>query len=312
MPLLIGFGFNVRFSLLTTLTCLAISHAANYNNVIDLWSFDVGEGKYTDWMGAIADDTPLSSLSIPGTHNSMAYHIDNSLLQTQNVYLAKQLTDGIRYIDITCRYQDSSIHVYYGPYETGHRLSTVLEEIFDFLDEHPRETVVLRIQRNGMFVDSKTFFETFDQNFVSGSYVGDRATQHIYTTDTHVISMAPTLGELRGKVFILENFETEHTVRYGLPWNEDTVTSYNHKFATGELFLESKWSNIISHLSQDPSPGSNKLRITHTTARFRVSPINTAARNSPSTGMNRLLGQYLQGPSSKAHVLSPDMVVMDI
>ncbi|KAL2885219.1 1-phosphatidylinositol phosphodiesterase [Ceratocystis lukuohia] len=296
----------MRCSLLTALACLAVSHAGEYNDIIDPWSFDVGEGKYTDWMGAIADDTLLSSLSIPGTHDSMAYHIGNSFMQTQNSYLAQQLTGGIRYIDITCRYQDSSIQVYYGPYDTGHPLSTVLEEIFDFLDQHPRETVVLRIRHN-ILVTSTKFFEAFDKNFISGSHVGDRAIEHIYTTDSGVIAMAPTLGELRGKVLILEDFETEDPGCYGLPWNKDTVTSYSRRFATGGMFLEAKWKVIKFYLSQDPSPDSNILRITHTTANFGVIPIDIAARNSPSTGMNGYLGQYLQEPEAKCF----GIIVMD-
>ncbi|KKF93498.1 1-phosphatidylinositol phosphodiesterase [Ceratocystis platani] len=230
----------MRFSLFTTLACLAVSHAAEYHGIIDPWSFDVDEGKFTDWMGAIDDDT-------------------------------------------------------------------LLEEIFDFLDQHPREAVILRIQRGGIFVDSKTFLETFDDVFVSGSYVGDRAIERIYTADDDVISVAPTLGQLRGKVLILEDFETERPGRYGLPWNKDTVTNYNYKFSLGGLFLESKWNSVKSHLSQDPSPDSNILRITHTTASFGARPINIAARNSPSTGMNGFLGQYLKNSESKCF----GIIVMD-
>ncbi|KAL2885221.1 1-phosphatidylinositol phosphodiesterase [Ceratocystis lukuohia] len=297
----------MRFSLFATLACLAISHAAKYHKIDDHWSFDVDKGDNADWMDVIADETLLSSLSIPGTHNSMTYHIDNSLLQTQNAYLIEQLTGGIRYIDITCKYKDSDIVVYHGPTRTGHRLRAVLETIFNFLEEHPRETVILRIQRGGRVANLQNFFKYMDENLLPGTDIGDRAEDFIYTTGTSTSSMAPTLGELRRKVLILEDFKTESPSRYGLPWNQDTVTSYSQKFSAGGLFIKSQWADVKSHLSEDPSPDSNKLRVTHTTASFGVSPINVAAKKGRKTGMNKFLGQYLQEPEAKCF----GIVVMD-
>ncbi|KKF92432.1 1-phosphatidylinositol phosphodiesterase [Ceratocystis platani] len=289
----------MRFSLFTTLACLAVSHAAEYHRIFDLWSFDVGKGKNADWMDVIADNTPFSSLSIPGTHDSMTYHIGNGLLQTQNAFLAEQLTGGIRYIDITCKYKDSDILVYHGLAKTGHRLRAVLETIFSFLKQHPRETVILRIQRGGRVANLQNFFKYMDQILLPGTEIGDCATDFIYTPSAGTFSKAPSLGELRGKVLILEDFKTEGPRRYGLPWNEDTVTSYSQKLSAGGLFIEPQWADVKSHLSEDPSPDSNKLRITHTTASFGVSPIKVAANNGRKTGMNESLGQYLREPEAK-------------
>ncbi|KAL2885225.1 1-phosphatidylinositol phosphodiesterase [Ceratocystis lukuohia] len=283
------------FSFFAILACLAASHASKYEDIYDMWSFDVGAGRGADWMSTIADDTALSSLSIPGTHNSMTYHIDDSLLHTQNVYLADQLTGGIRYIDITCKYQYSKILVYHGRSNTGYDLLFVLDVMFDFLQAHPRETIILRIQRGGILEDSETFFQHFDKYIGPGSSFNPRAAQRIYTASSTDITRIPTLGELRGKVFILQDFKTERPGRYGLPWNSNTVDNYNHKVSLGGLFIKSKWKGVKSHLRKAPSPDSNKLRITHTTASVGVSPINIAARKSPGVGMNAFLGKYLLG-----------------
>ncbi|KAL2885224.1 1-phosphatidylinositol phosphodiesterase [Ceratocystis lukuohia] len=280
----------MRFSLLVALACLAVSHAAEYQGIRDVWSFDVGHGRDSDWMDRIADDTPLSSLSIPGTHNSMTYYLHKSWTHTQNVLLSEQLRGGIRYIDITCKYKDGDIQVYHGHSDTVLNLGYVLKTMFAFLDAHPRETILLRIQRGD---HSKDFMERFDKYFVPGSELGNRADERVYSKDGG-ITAAPILGELRGKVFILQDFKTERPGRYGLPWNSNTVDNYNHKVSAGRLFINSKWKGVKSHLSKAPSPDSNRLRITHTTASVGVSPINIAAKNNPDVGMNGLLGQYLQ------------------
>ncbi|KAL2885218.1 1-phosphatidylinositol phosphodiesterase [Ceratocystis lukuohia] len=280
----------MRFSLFATLGFLAFSHAGEYNQIKDHWSFDVSAGENADWMDPLRDDTLLSDLVIPGTHNSMTYDLESSLWQSQNIPLERQLAGGIRYIDITCRHDKNGILVYHGLSDTTYSLPIVLETIFDFLGEHARETVILRIQRGGIFDDSKIFFQYFDQYFVPGSDLGNRAVERVYSKKSSIPTV-PTLGELRGKLYILQDFETRPAGHYGLPWNSNTVSNYNSKIAAGTKFLGSKWKEVKSHLSEAPEP--NKLRITHTTASFGVSPINVAARNHPKDGMNKYLGRYL-------------------
>ncbi|KAL2885217.1 1-phosphatidylinositol phosphodiesterase [Ceratocystis lukuohia] len=283
----------MRFHLFAIMGFLAFGHAGIYNKINDNWSFDVYTGLNTDWMAPIADNTPLSSLSIPGSHNSMTYNIRNSLFQTQIAPLIQQLNGGIRYIDITCRYNKRDILAYHGIYETGYTLGYVLETLFDFLDANPRETIVLRIQRGGILDRSNEFIKFFEKYFDTSSGFDGRVADRIYSKGTDGITMIPTLGELRGKVFILQDFETSIPGRYGLPWNKDAVTSYNHKFSVGGLFIKSIWASIKSHLSKAPSAGCKKLRITHTTASVGVSPISLAARSHPGMGMNKYLGQHL-------------------
>ncbi|KKF95519.1 1-phosphatidylinositol phosphodiesterase [Ceratocystis platani] len=297
----------MRFSLFTTLTFLGFSHARSYNGINDDWSFNVNLGQQADWMASIADDVPLSSLSIPGTHNSMTYDLKSSLLQTQDVTLADQLIGGIRYIDVTCRQDDGYMVVFHGLSDTGHLFSVALGTIYNFLDDHPRETIILRIQRGGLLDNSQNFFKVMEKFFVRGTTLGNDASRYIYSQSNDRTAALPTMGKLRGKVLILQDFKSSPPGRYGLPWISDTVSNYNHKLAPGPFFIGAKWAGVKSNLNRTPSPGSNKLRITHTTASVGVSPINIAARNSPDYGMNRHLGEYLRNHDGYCH----GIVVMD-
>ncbi|KAL2885230.1 1-phosphatidylinositol phosphodiesterase [Ceratocystis lukuohia] len=256
----------MRFSLFATLACLAISRASEYRGIYDYWSFDIGIDNNAEWMDTIADDTPLSSLSIPGTHHSITYTLKNSpLMQTQNVQLEKQLAGGIRYIDITCSYWKFNIHVSHG--------------------------------------FSLTFYTL--EHLAPGSPIGDYAADYIYGINADDITAIPTLGQIRGKVFILQDFETIHFGYYGLPWNSNAVSNYNSKFPPSTLFLKSKWAGIKSHLSK--APDSDKLRITHTTASTGISTIHLAAMRRPNVGMNKLLATYILQRDAKCSCI----IVMD-
>ncbi|KAL2885199.1 1-phosphatidylinositol phosphodiesterase [Ceratocystis lukuohia] len=284
----------MRLSLLTTLACLAFSHAGQFKGIYDTWSFDLGSyGQYPDWMGNMKDDVLLSQLVIPGTHNSMTDRITNDLFQSQNVPLARQLEGGIRYIDVSCRYIDYNMMVYNGLVNTGYSLGDVLTTMYDFLNNHPSETIILRIQKSALG-DSEAFLSFIERYFVPGIESDNQATQHIYSRNANDFTI-PTLGELRGKILILQDFETSPPGRYGIPWNSHSVSSYSHRLAlaSGRLFLGLKWAGIKDNLRYIPSRYSNMLRITHTTAGFGVRPIKIAAKKGYKYGMNKFLGRYL-------------------
>ncbi|KAL2885182.1 1-phosphatidylinositol phosphodiesterase [Ceratocystis lukuohia] len=276
------------FSLFTTLAFLAFSQAASFQGIDDYWSFDVGAGQNADWMSNLADGTLLSSLSMPGTHRSLTHDFKYSVLRTQNEDLVQQLNGGIRYIDITCDYYKHGLEVFHAKCLTSYNLFKVFGTINEFLDEHPRETVIIRMQTLIRPEEIKDSFKFFMHTRLNRDTV-----RRLYRKGTAGITSAPTLGEVRGKIFILQDFETSPPGLYGLPWNSDTVSSYSNTMTLSTFSLKSIWAGAQSHFSEAPLTESNKLRITYTTASYGVYPINLAARNSPRSGMNKLLGEYL-------------------
>ncbi|KKF92094.1 1-phosphatidylinositol phosphodiesterase [Ceratocystis platani] len=194
----------MRLSFFAMLASLALTHAGTLEGVKDPWSFDLAAGENADWMDAIADDVLLSQLSIPGTHNSVTDRLRNVAFdydipnRSQNVPLLEQLASGIRYFDITCHYMAiGHLQVYDGKYDTSYFFSYVLEVMADFLDEHPRETVILRIQKSK--IDN-----------------GYRFSRRVYYKSDDTINTVPTLGEVRGKIFILQDFQTTPPGRFAL------------------------------------------------------------------------------------------------
>ncbi|KAL2885139.1 1-phosphatidylinositol phosphodiesterase [Ceratocystis lukuohia] len=300
----------MQFSHFIILASLSFSFAGRHRGIKDTWSFDLGFSRISNWMSKIGNDVPLSALTIPGTHSSMSYELTGSLTQTQNNNLACQLLGGIRYFDISCQYTNGNIMVYNGLVKTGFSLGDVLNTMFNFLDGHPQEALILRIRKGGMLGDSKKLLDFIEQYFTPGSEMGDRAAQYIYFSDGDEATI-PTLGEVRGKVVILRDFKSSPPARYGIPWNSNTVSSYSRRLAVGSVLRDLGWTSIRSHLSHSRSEDANKLRITHTTASVSINPINTAAKNDPGRGMNQLLGRYIMSIITHGEGNCFGIIVMD-
>jgi len=60
----------------------------------------LSEAQLNQWMSKLKDDTPLSILSIPGTHNSVTYRSALPSVRCQAVNVTEQLENGVRFLDI--------------------------------------------------------------------------------------------------------------------------------------------------------------------------------------------------------------------
>ncbi|KKF96017.1 1-phosphatidylinositol phosphodiesterase [Ceratocystis platani] len=283
----------MRFSLFAAWASLGLGYAATHNKYSDDWSFDLDSAENPAWMSGLDDNVPLSMLSIPGTHNSVTDRFGEYNTQSQNVPLETQLISGIRYFDISCRDLFFNLMVYHGSSSTGYDLREVLNTIFNFLDKHPRETVILRIQKGKFTERSDTFVQHLERLLDPETHLGDRAVKRIFSKGDAGITAIPTLGEVRGKVFILQDFKTRVPGRYGLPWRSSAMSVYNFKLILKAFLVELKWHAVKGFIELIPSRGSEKLCITHTSISVGAKPIEIAAGSEGKAGMNRYLGEYL-------------------
>ncbi|KKF92433.1 1-phosphatidylinositol phosphodiesterase [Ceratocystis platani] len=281
----------MRFSLLATLASLALSRAAIYGGFDDPWSFDLTQGSYNNWMHYIADGVSLASLTIPGTHNSMTVNIRDDLMQSQNTDLAQQLNGGIRYIDVSCMTMDNSLVVTHGDALTGYTFDYVLATLYQFLDRNPREAVILRIQKGNPLESSASLAANIRRSLNPGTELGNRAADRIFSRGGYNIDTIPTLGEVRGKVFILQDFDTS-SGQFGLPWSSRLISYYHFKFGLKKL-LKAKWLVVHSYFTLSLN-NAEKLYVTDVTVSVGSRPITFAAGPHIDPGMNARLGKYFQ------------------
>ncbi|KAI4248054.1 MAG: hypothetical protein L6R40_001143 [Gallowayella cf. fulva] len=175
------------------------------------------------WMRSLKDDTPLSALSIPGTHNSPTCHRALPSVRCQATSPPEQLDNGVRFFDIRVQPEaplDPSkdglilVHGVFPISLTGNKyLRDLLREVYTFLDRNPSETVIMSLKREG----------TGDATDAQLS----RILRDHYADDPNRWFTAPRipyLGEARGKIVLIRRFGLEESLKQewgGAGWGID-------------------------------------------------------------------------------------------
>ncbi|MEA4206159.1 phosphatidylinositol-specific phospholipase C domain-containing protein [Mycoplasma sp. 1199] len=164
----------------------------------------------SDWMADVDGNKLLSELSIPGTHDSGMYDgkgfrwfFGSAWARTQYKNLPTQLKMGIRYFDI--RLDRNNLVNHGGADSNNLYLKNVLDECKKFLTAHSSETIILRIKDENVDVGnlSATDCIKWRNSIIDNLY---KFKDILFKNDSRNNNLNPTLNELRGKVFVVNNF----------------------------------------------------------------------------------------------------------
>lgn len=191
-----------------------------------------------DWMGQLREDIRLSELSIPGTHNSLSFY-GGPITQTQSMSLKNQLESGIRVLDVRCGHVNNSCAIYHGSTSQNQMFDAVLTTVIHFLNEHPRETIIMRIKKD---YSSNNNTESFEKTFRNKYWLNEVYANYFW----HLSEKNPQLGQVRGKIVILQNFQGIE--RYGLTYRKDLNIQDDYLLNTN-WDLYKKWNKIKHHLN---------------------------------------------------------------
>lgn len=193
------------------------------------------------WMSQLPDDQPLSEVTMPGTHNTMALY-GGVYAECQSWSLASQLRAGVRFLDVRVRHVNGNLTIHHGvSYQRAH-FGHVLEGVAEFLAEFPTEMVLMRVKEE--------FSETRD---IYGAVV-DYIHRFAHWDMLWHSRLVPTVGEARGKLIIMQDFPgPDLGMRYGSmdiadDWKVPTL-----------LQVKEKWQSVYDHLEE--APGGNLARI---------------------------------------------------
>ncbi|WP_327374991.1 phosphatidylinositol-specific phospholipase C [Streptomyces sp. NBC_01216] len=157
-----------------------------------------------DWMAGHGDATPLQRLTIPGTHDSGARH-GGPWAACQDTTIARQLSSGIRFLDVRCRVTGGSLAIHHGASYQHLMFGDVLIACRDFLAAYPSETVLMRVKQEYSEDSDATFRAVFDD------YLDHRGWRSLFRIGAGL----PVLGEARGRVVLLADNGGLPGVRYG-------------------------------------------------------------------------------------------------
>lgn len=104
----------------------------------------------SEWLSAIPDDTPVSSITIPGAHDAATYTINTPVVdffaRTQAMTIAELLSCGVRAFDLRPAYVNNKLEIFHGIFDTNVSFAEAVETILDFLDRNPSEFAVILIR----------------------------------------------------------------------------------------------------------------------------------------------------------------------
>ena len=164
-----------------------------------------------NWMKDIPDNVYLSSVNIPGTHDSGTASVFQddvaqlSLSSCQKYYYGEQLNIGIRSMDIRAKASDSSttsasgIRIYHGITPCYNKdgsdltLENILSDTKRFLQENPSEAVVMMIKNEG---GNDEGLARAMGNFIKNNK------KYVWTGED-----IPSMGEARGKMVFIRRYE---------------------------------------------------------------------------------------------------------
>jgi 1-phosphatidylinositol phosphodiesterase len=171
---------------------------------------------YKRWMKDVNDDTRLTKLSIPGTHNSAACHIALPSVQCQGESVTDQLEHGVRFLDIRVGKlflkegdEAKDLQVIHGKFPVKIpfplKLSSVLDEVYNFLNNNSSETVIVSLKQEG----TDDWHNDQDEfgNLIWDKYVGKNKDKWYLNTDI------PKLRDARGKVLLFRRFGVKNQDR---------------------------------------------------------------------------------------------------
>ena len=164
------------------------------------------------WMKTLNDDTPLSALSIPGTHNSPTHHRALPSVRCQVAPVREQLEQGVRFLDIRVQPDNpldpsndklNLVHAVFPISLSGPKhFRTMLNDVFTFLEQNPSEAVIMSVKREGPgnATDSQL------SRIMRDHYAGD-------VNRWFTAPRIPTLGEARGKIVLIRRFMLEERLK---------------------------------------------------------------------------------------------------
>lgn len=195
------------------------------------------------WMDKLNDNVPIGALSIPGTHNSPTCHNAPPSVRCQAVSPLEQLQNGVRFFDIRVQVPEPFdggsdklvlVHSVFPISLTGNKyFRDLYNECRRFLDEHPSETLIMSMKREG-----------------SGKGTDEQLSRVLkdhYTNPDQwwTRPWLPRLGEARGKIVLVRRFNLEEGLKHewddkgwgidGAVWADNTP---NATCPSGDLVVQ--------------------------------------------------------------------------
>ena len=198
------------------------------------------------WMAAHDDATAVSSLEIPGTHDTLAlYGIADLAGQCQSMELEEQLKLGVRFLDIRLERDGDNLKAVHGIVDERQTFATTIRTMSSFLKDHPTESLFVSIKDENSSKSNGKFEECLKKYIVESDW---------YLAP----NMPATLGQCRGKMVLLSRYDSPTIgIDAGANWKDNASFALNEEIYVQDFYKmkdpEQKKPEILSCL-EDAHP----------------------------------------------------------
>lgn len=260
---------------------------------------------FSSWMSCIDNDVNISTLAIPGTHNSAAcFRLSAPSVQCQGKSILDQLKHGVRFLDIRLSKDYMSraekvndLIIVHGKFPVklsgNYKFKNLLKDVYAFLASNPSETILISIKLENTMLNWNEKMDEFAKVLFEKYIAHDRA--YWYLSD-----QIPTLKYCRGKAVLLRRFPViENGVykKFGIPsmWNYsndvymgDSVCVQDCCMVKNPTDIEKKIGLIKDMMCKAKDYHGNNIQITCTGSSESLldsnpSSISSALSSSPSS-----------------------------
>lgn len=240
------------------------------------------------WMAALPDDVRITEVSVPGTHDSMAYQgvtLLSDIVLTQSMTLEQQLASGIRFLDIRLDHEGSKFVIRHTIFNLNASFDDVLNTVRRFLKQHPSETVLMRVRQENERVSERKMAELLT------AYCEREENRGLFYDGG---SYCPTVGELRGKIFLLRE---DIPAEFGTDYDYAHIQDYFELRSNWDLY--NKWEKIKAYIGKADASGSYSMYINFLSGSVGSMPYFVASgKSSHGTNAPQLSTGLLVGASS--------------
>lgn len=196
--------------------------------------------KPVTWMKNINDNTLITEMAIPGSHDSGA---TRSLFDVsgkcQDLDISKQLNIGVRFLDIRLKLLNNELVVVHSFVDQKLKFNKVLDDINDFITKNKSEFLIISIKEDDSPKNSNI---DFDETVISQLSK--------YKTIVFDNTLPKTLKEARGKVYILNRFTNEEIGIHAYSgWHDSTSFELNNLYVQDNYCIndfETKKNDILN------------------------------------------------------------------
>ena len=180
-----------------------------------------------NWMSHVEDNTKIKDMSLPGTHDSGALHsIADVAGKCQDISIATQLDIGVRFLDLRLQLVNNEFVLVHSFVQQNLTFETVLNDLSTFIKGNSSEFIIISIKEEAGSVNSNLWF--------------DEALHRDLTKYSDVISLdnrlPETLGEARGKIFVLSRCNTDFGIPAYYGWADDT------SFTLDDMYIQDNYN----------------------------------------------------------------------